>query len=94
MGNQFRYLPLGLNFTAGTKLQEVEPKDQEFCDYGNNPIHFLGTLRVELVSNGWVTSAPIKIIGGTRPSIIGRDLMADLGLQLVQKKPVHKVMSI
>ena len=35
---------------AGIKLQEVEPKNQEFRDYGKNPIHLLGTMRVELVS--------------------------------------------
>ena len=42
---------------AVIKLQEVEPKDQEFWDYGNNPIHILGTMRVELVCNGWVISS-------------------------------------
>ena len=75
-------------------MQEVEPKEQEVRDYGNNPIHLLGAMRVELVSNGWVTSALIKVIGGTVPSIIGRHMMAELGLQLVQKKPGHKMMSI
>ena len=79
---------------AGIKLQEVDPKDQELRDYGSNPIRLLGTMRVELVSNGWVTSASIRVIGVTRPSIIGRDLIAELGLHLVQKKSGHKVMSI
>ena len=55
---------------AGIKLQVVEPKDQEFRDYGNNPIHLLETMRVELVSNGWVKSASIRVIRATRPSII------------------------
>ena len=48
----------------------------------------------ELVSNGWATSASIKLIEGTRPSIKGRDLIAELGLQLVKKAPGFKVLSI
>ena len=49
---------------------------------------------MELASNGWSTSAVIKVIGAARPSIIGRDLMPNLGLQLVQRKPGQEVMSI
>ena len=78
---------------AGIRLQEVYPPDQEFRDYGNNPINFLGTMKVELESNGWSTSAVIKVIGGARPSIIGRDLMSHLGLQLVQRMPGQEMMS-
>ena len=44
-------------------------------------------MRMELASNGWSTTAVIKVIGGARPIIIGRDLMTLLGLQLVQRKP-------
>ena len=51
-------------------------------------------MKVELASNGWSTSAVIKVIGGARPSIIGRDLMPHLGLQLVQWKPGQDVLSI
>ena len=65
---------------VGIKLQEVETRDQEFRDYGNNPINLLGTMKVELASNGWTTSAVLKVIEGARPSIIGRDLMPHLGL--------------
>ena len=40
-------------------------------------------------------SARIKVIGGNRPSIIGRDLMPQLGLQLVQQSPLgDQIMSI
>ena len=80
--------------TAAIKLQDIESKDQEFRDYGTNPIHLLGTMNPELVSNGWATSASIKLIEGTRPSIKGRDLIAELGLQLVKKAPGFKVLSI
>ena len=79
---------------AGIKLQEVKAHDQEFRDYGNNPINLLGTMKVELASIGWSTSAVLKIIGGARPSITGRDLMSHLVLQLVQRKPGQEVMSI
>ena len=51
-------------------------------------------MTVQLISNGWKTVANIKVIGGNRPSIINRDLMADLGLQLVQKAPGELVMEI
>ena len=60
---------------TGIHLQEVTPKDQKFRDCGNNPKNLLGTMKVELVSNGLETSGSIKVIGGNRPSIIGRDLM-------------------
>ena len=51
-------------------------------------------MRMELASNGWSTTAVIKVIGGARPIIIGRDLMTLLGLQLVQRKPGQEVMAI
>ena len=79
---------------AGINLQEVGSKDHEFRDYGNNPNHLPETMKVELVSNVWATSASIKVIGGNRPSIIGSDLMSELGLQLLQKAPDKQVMSI
>ena len=47
-----------------------------------------------LETNGWVTNANIRVIGGSRPSIIGRDLIPNLGLQIVQKTPEESVMSV
>ena len=49
---------------------------------------------VSLETNRWVTSANIRVIGGSRPSIIGRDLMPNLGLQIEHKAPEENVMSV
>ena len=51
-------------------------------------------MKVILESNGWKADARINIIGGNRPSIIGRDLMTQLGLQLIQHLQGAPVMSI
>ena len=51
-------------------------------------------MEVLLETNGWVTNANIRVIGGSRPSIIGRDLMPNLGLQIVQKAPEENVMLV
>ena len=80
--------------TAGVNVKEPAPEDDEFRDYGNNPLQLLGTMNVSLETNGWVTEARIKVIGGNRPSIIGRDLMPNLGLQIEQRTPEQKVMSV
>ena len=48
-----------------------------FRDYGNNPLKMIETMAVTLESNGRKINARIKVIGGNRPSIIGRDLMPD-----------------
>ena len=77
-----------------TALKAPAPEDDEFRDYGNNPLRLLGTMNVSLETNGWVTEAKIKVIGGNRPSIIGRDLMPILGLQIVQRTPEEKEMSV
>ena len=47
-----------------------------------------------LETNKWATEARIKVIGRNRPPIIGRDLMPNLGLQIVQRTPEQKVMSV
>ena len=54
----------------------------------------MGTMTVILESNGWRFDAKIKLIEGNRPSIIGRDLMPQLGLQLIQQTPGDQIMSI
>ena len=75
-------------------LKPLDPKDDQFRDYGNNPLKILGKMQVTLHSNGWTSSADINVIGGCRPSIIGRDLMPALGLMLVQALPAKRVLSI
>ena len=80
--------------TANVQLKPLDPKDDQFRDYGNNPLKFLGKMQVTLHSNGWTCSADINIIGGCRPSIIGRDLMSALGLMLVQAPSTEGVNSI
>ena len=49
---------------------------------------------VSLETNECVTSANIRVIGGSRPSIIGRDLMPNLELPIVQKTPEENVISV
>ena len=68
---------------TGMKLDALSNEDNAFRDYGNNPLEVIGTMAVFLESNGWKINAMIKVIGSNRPSIIGRDLMPQLGLQLV-----------
>ena len=80
--------------TAGVNVKAPPTEDDNFKDYGNNPLRLLGTMNVSLEMNGWVTDANIKVIGGNSPSIIGRDLMTNLGLQIVQRTPEEKVMSV
>ena len=49
---------------------------------------------VTLQSDIWTTQAVINMIGGCRISIIGRDLMPELGLILVQapaEQGVHNI---
>ena len=80
--------------TANVQLKPLNPKDDQFRDYGNNPLKFLGKMQVTLHSNGWTSSADINVIGGCRPSVIGRDLMPALGLMLVQAPLTEGVNSI
>ena len=77
-------------------LKPLDPKDDQFRDYGNNPLKFLVKMQVTLQPNGWTTAAAINVIGGCRPSIIGRELMPELVLMLVQAqsaKGVHSIQS-
>ena len=66
------------------QLRQLHPKDDQSRDSGNNPLKLMGKMVVTLQSNGWTTCATINVIGGCRLSIIGLDLMQELGLMLVQ----------
>ena len=79
---------------TGIDLKENNTEDDEFRDYSNNRFNLLGKVDVELASNGWKTRAEIRVIGGSRPSMVGRSLMGKLGLQLMQENPRGEVMSI
>ena len=75
-------------------LSELKPEDNEFRDYRNNQLHLLRKIIVVLETKGWVVEAKIKVIGGSRPSIFGMNLMSSLALQLIQKSSWENVMSI
>ena len=79
---------------AGISLKQNDVEDDEFWDYSNNRTKILGRMELELAPNGWKTKAEVRVIGGTRPSIVGRDLMGKLGLQLMQSDPRGQVMNI
>ena len=86
-----------LKRTIGTcyvRLRQLDPKDDQFRDYWNNPLKFMGKMVVTLQSDGWTTKATINVIGECRPSIIGRDLMPELVLMLVQAPAEHRVHNI
>ena len=51
-------------------------------------------MTVLLKTIGWAVEAKIKVIGGSRPSIVGRELMSSHGLQLIQKTPGENLTSI
>ena len=72
---------------TGINLKQNDMEDDEFRDYSNNRIKMFGRLEGELASNGWKTIAEVRVIAGTRPSIVGRDLMGKLGLKLMQAYP-------
>ena len=79
---------------AGINLKQDDTDDDEFRDYSNSRIKMLGRMELELALNGWKTKAEVRVIRGTRPSILGRDLMGKLGLQLMQADPRGEVMNI
>ena len=79
---------------TGINLKEDDMEYDEFQDYSNNRIKILGRKEVELASNGWKTREEVRVIGGTRPAIVGRDMMGKLGLQLMQADPRGALMNI
>ena len=72
--------------TCNVRLQLLDPNDDQFRDYGNNPLKFMGKMVIKLQSNGWTTNATINVIGGCRPSIIDQGLMPELGLTLFKRQ--------
>ena len=74
--------------------QPIDPKDDQFRDYGNKTLKLMGKLISPLHFNGWTTQAAIKVIGGCRASTTGRDLMPELFLMLVQAPAEQGVLNI
>ena len=67
---------------------QLQPSKDEFLDYNNNRINILGKVAVMMALNGWAAPAQVSVISGNHQSILGRDLMGTLGLELVQRKKV------
>ena len=79
---------LDLKATLGKTNIHLQPSQDEFLDYNNNRIHILGKVAVTMALNSWAAPAQVSVISRNHPSILGRDLMGTLGLELVQRKKV------
>ena len=77
-----------LKTTLGKANIQLQPSKDEFLDYNKNRINILGKVAVMMSLNGWAAPAQVSVISGNLQSILGRDLMGTLGLELVQRKKV------
>ena len=77
-----------LKTTLGKANIQLKPSKDEFLDYNNNRINILGKVAVTMSLNGWADPAQVSVISGNHQSILGRDLIGTLGLELVKKKKV------
>ena len=77
-----------LQTTLGKANIQLQPSKDEFLYYNNNRINILGKVAVMMSLNGWAAPAQVSVISGNHQSILGRDLMGTLGLELVQRKKV------
>ena len=75
-----------LKATLGKTNIQLQLSQDEFLDYKNNQIHILGKVAVTMTLNGWGAPAEVSLISGNHQSILGRDLVGTLGLELVQRK--------
>ena len=73
-----------LKTTSCKTIIQLQPSKDEFLDYNNNGINILGKVAVTMSLNGWAAPAQVSVISGNHQSIMGRDLMGTLGLELVQ----------
>ena len=80
-----------LKATLGKTNIQLQPSQDELLDYNNNRIHILGKVAVTMALNGCAAPAQVSVISRNHQSILGRDLMGTLGLELVQR---NKVMGI
>ena len=79
---------MDLKALLGKTNIQLQPSQDEFLDYNNNRIHILGKVAVTMALNGWAAPAQLSVLSGNHQSILGRDLMGTLGLELVQRKKV------
>ena len=77
-----------LKTTLGKANIQLQTSKDEFLDYNNNRIHILGKVAVTMLLNGWAAPAQVSVISGTHQSILGRNLMGTIGLELVQRRKV------
>ena len=77
-----------LKTALGKANIQLQPSKDELLDYNNNriKINILGKIAVMMSLNGWAAPAQVSVISGNHQSILGRDLMGTLGLELVQRK--------
>ena len=81
-----------LKRTLGKANIQLQPSKDEFLDYNNNRIHILGKVAVTMSLNGWAASAQVSVRSGNHQSILGRNLMYTLGLELMQRRKVIGIM--
>ena len=67
---------------------QLQPSKDEFLDYNNNRINILVKVTVMISLNSWAAPAQVSVISRNHQSILGRDLMGTLGLELVRRKKV------
>ena len=77
-----------LKATLGKTNIQLQSSQDEFLDYNNNRIHILGKVSVTMALNGWAAPAQTSVLSENHHSILGRDLMGTLGLELVQRRKV------
>ena len=73
-----------LKTALGKSKFDLQLVPEESLDYKNNRIHILGKVAVTMALNGWAAPAQVSVIAGNHQSILGRDLMGTLGLELVE----------
>ena len=77
-----------LKITLGKVNIQLQPSKYEFLDYNNNRTNILGKVTMMMSLNGWAAPAQLSVISMNHQSILGRDLMGTLGLELVKRKKV------
>ena len=72
---------------ANTNIQ-LQPSQEEFLDYNNNRKRILAKVAVTMALNGLEAPVQVSVVSGNHQSILGRNLMGILGLEIVQRRKV------